>query len=637
MPHGASSNVSFSNGNNYKNVVALNLVRSSWGSVTHDLAEVLLSSSEGLTVSAIAQCFHSIYVRGPPLFVPQNKSGISSSGTKEIKKISKEEIQESLILLKEHNCLLVVTCKISSQEYDASASRFGDEIDFEDRYRYMLDVDNVLNRLQYPTACKYVRSLVGETGIKVLDLLMLKGSVGWRHFAQDIEMSPTLKIACMKMKELKIIVPVGRLPTFIINQDDNNGDGRSSSGVSASGRSNKKMKSSYDNDRAKMKPVGMDISEAEAKEDDDDDEVPSAPAATVVDAKQVEIAEAIDSKRKRPVMSLGADHVDVSLDDIRSQKSDSVKYDGIANTDSRLWTISWDEINQLNLYDYIVKITEAYVDIEAAAIVKVILDRSSGSYESAMGYFSAIVRLSTIYDDIRNNLLPFDHWNQLKAMYKKQSSNGLLDLRKKVNVILNSPLHILEEVSGSSGVGKEGSILIRVDISAALDLIQTFSLRDMVSKKHGPAANKLLGVFIDGNYHEQSKLHNFAIMTPKDSRVKLYELYLDNWLETLEVSKHKDSYTTDSMTYLFFFNKTKVMEYKANFCYKIIYNQMLIVDNILSSNESKILNLTEKNDSDVSASQIFNDRSFCVLENNIVETDKNAILFDSRRMKRMFL
>lgn len=485
-----------------------------------------------------------------------------------------------------------------------------------------------------------VRAVIGgEAGIKVLDLLMLKGCVSWRQFAQDIESSPVVKIACMKMKELQLIVPAARVPLFTINSDEINGDGRSSSGAAAINKSSKKLKLNNDKDKAKMKPVGMDISEAEAKEDDD--EVPngfSSAAAAPNPAKDAEVAEIADSKKKRPVVrrNSSSDHVDVSLDDIRGQKSDATKYDSIAGADGRLWTICWDEINQLNLYDYIVKIVEAYVDIEAAAIVKVILDRSSGSYESILGYYSAIVRLSTVYDDIRNNLLPFDSWNQLKTMYKKQSSNGISDLRQKVNALLNSSSRILEEVSGSSGVGKEGSILMRVDISAALELAQTCSLRDMAAKKHGAAANKLLGVYIDGKYHEQSKLHNFAIMTPKDCRVKLYELYLDNWLDTLEVSKHKDSYTTESMTYLFFFNKNKVMENKANLCYKVIHNQMILVNNIVSSNESKFLTLNEKNDSDLSESEICNGRSFCMLQNNILETDKNAILLDSRRMKRMF-
>ena len=114
------------------------------------------------------------------------------------------------------------------------------------------------------------------------------------------------------------------------------------------------------------------------------------------------------------------------------------------------------------------------------------------------------------------------------------------------------------------------------------------SFVEVVDEETGKTTTRLCKVLAAKHYLEQNNLSELALLSPKDTRERLYQLFRDGLVTVREVPKRPD-HNPNATFYLWNFDKQRVMNLILERLYKGIYNCKVRKTKEMKNNES-ILN-----------------------------------------------
>lgn len=464
------------------------------------------------------------------------------------KKLKASEIYDSLLSLVIHDC---VTMKppLINLDMSVAANEPGHG------YIYSLNVTNVLNRLSYAYVVSYAEKYIGDEGTLIINELMQHGKISRNDMIKN-----NSRITVAGFNTLianNIIVQCPSLPGPVEISEEND-----------------KEKKKDKKRKRKEKNLDNSIDEGEWKVDDD------------------------------VVSSIGPiDDNDES--DVSPTSSRINNYSG-----DTLYKIGWDEIIQVRQNEMIVNFVKQRFDVDAAAIVKVLLDASRGpvrvddnatvvhnfKYTNVFSRSATIINISEDISALIQTELSWreamENFNGIVVLKDHVASIVTGKIEDKIKEILLDPIVILKAESSQAGYRK----FYKVNITACLMSIREQTLYEIAVKRYDLTTGRIIRLLMDGNYLDQQKVSDMAIIPPKEARQKLYTLYKDKWIEYVEISKRAD-YNSASTYYFWHFNINFALKHLCEKCYKAIYN--INVRQNIESNKAKFHdstnNLTKTN------------------------------------------
>ena len=110
-----------------------------------------------------------------------------------------------------------------------------------------------------------------------------------------------------------------------------------------------------------------------------------------------------------------------------------------------------------------------------------------------------------------------------------------------------------------------------VNKSAILQAVRRRLIHAIAEERFGYQSARIVELLQCKNYLEQQKISDMAILPAKEGRERLYDLYQNQWVDYMEVSKRGDF--NPSNTYFFWTLSTeKLMENMLNAQYGTVYN-----------------------------------------------------------------
>lgn len=135
----------------HKTRLATSIIVEHFGDITKDIAQLFMRS-ESVTLGFAVKYFAGL----PPS-----------------EKLSARQIRQGMLLLQQHNCLLVelpVEVDVDGDAPLVAADRLKQK-----GLNYNLNVDMVINRLRFPKVLKISKNLFGDLGVAVMEELILHG------------------------------------------------------------------------------------------------------------------------------------------------------------------------------------------------------------------------------------------------------------------------------------------------------------------------------------------------------------------------------------------------------------------------------------------------------------------------------
>ncbi len=489
------------------------------------------------------------------------------------RKLKASDINDSLLSLVIHDC---VTMKppLINLDMPVTLNEPGHG------YIYSLNVVNVLNRLSYPYVVRRADKYIGDEGALIICELMHHGKMT-RNDMIKINASITVS-GFNTLIANNIIVKCQSLPGPVEFSEENDKDKKK----------DKKRK-------RKEKNVGNAIDEGEWKVDDD----------------FVSNNDVLD---------------DYDVTDTSNMVNGSSKiYDYSGDT---LYKIGWDEIIQHRQFEVIVNFIKERFDIDAAAIVKVLLDCSMSPIQvdkdaiKAYNFkysdvFSKAATLSNISEEISTLIQSELSWREkmenFKGIVAVQNNTANIDtskIKQKIEDILLDPIAIFKEEKDANKRS-----YYKINITACLTSIREQTMYEIAVKRYDLTTGRIIRLLMDGNYLDQQKVSDMAIIPPKEARQKLYTLYKDKWIDNVEISKRAD-YNSASTYYFWFFNINFALKHLCDKCYKAIYNI-----NVRKNFESNRAKIHDNNNNLTKTNQIFNQ--------TIQNIDKTLLSIDFSRSR----
>lgn len=487
-------------------------------------------------------------------------------------KLKISDINDSLLSLVVHDCVTIKPPFINL-DMPITVNEPGHG------YMYSLNIINVLNRLSYPYVVRRAEKYIGEEGTLIISEFMHYGKMT-RNDMIKINASITVS-GFNTLIANNIIVKCQSLPGPVEFSEENDKDKKK----------DKKRK-------RKEKNVGNVIDEGEWKVDDD-----FISNNGVVD--------------------------DYDITDVSDVANGNKIYDYSGDA---MYKIGWDEIIQHRQFEVIVNFIKERFDIDAAAIVKVLLDGSISPIrvdtDAIKTYnfkysdvFSKVANVSNISEEISTLIQSelswrerMENFNGIVALQNHTANIDTSKIKQKILDILSDPVTILKEEKDANKRS-----YYKVNITACLTSIREQTMYEIAVKRYDLTTGRIIRLLMDGNYLDQQKVSDMAIIPPKEARQKLYTLYKDKWIDHVEISKRAD-YNSASTYYFWYFNINFALKHLCDKCYKAIFN--INVRQNVESNRAKI---HDNNNNLTKMNQIF--------DQTIQNIDKTLLSIDFSRSR----
>lgn len=113
-----------------------------------------------------------------------------------------------------------------------------------------------------------------------------------------------------------------------------------------------------------------------------------------------------------------------------------------------------------------------------------------------------------------------------------------------------------------------------VNIRGIIDFLRQQSLYKIISDRHQPYSNRIVQLLLAKRYLEQQAISDMIIAPPRDTRLHIYELFKNGWIDVHEVCKKTD-YSPSSTQYYWFTTQAQLMTTLLDNLYTSAFNVKL--------------------------------------------------------------
>lgn len=230
-----------------------------------------------------------------------------------------------------------------------------------------------------------------------------------------------------------------------------------------------------------------------------------------------------------------------------------------------LWMVGWAQLADEECNALCISVTVQRMGAVGGRVVQLLLNNQAGGYSAGSPAHMSVA-------DIHRGLRDMNRVDT--AAGKGDPSIDSIDL-KTLSLLLETmrcdSTGVLDKVLCEDKTAGGRSPHYLVNKAAILQAVRRRLIHAIAEERFGYQSARIVELLQCKNYLEQQKISDMAILPAKEGRERLYDLYQNQWVDYVEISKRGDF--NPSNTYFFWTLSTeKLIDNLLNAQYGTVYN-----------------------------------------------------------------